>query len=747
MEVHGMQKEWRTEKDGVLVVRTCAWSPPGDHPVGCGLKLHVKDGKLVKVEGDEEHPVTKGRVCIRCLTLPEYVNHPDRILYPMKRAKADRGKDAWERITWDEAYDIIEAATRKVWAEYGKQAIVEFTGTGREAVMYCMSFCNGVFGSPNVSYSQSGFSCYGPRTVLTAYVMGVGYPEVDNASRFPDTYDHEGWVLPKYIMCWGKEPLKSNPDGFFGHSLIDMMKRGTKIICVDPRITWLGTKAEYVLQLRPGTDGALAMAMLNVIIEEDLYDHDFVDNWCYGFDALRERVQECTPQWAEEITWVPKEKIRAVARTYATNTPSSIAWGLAIDQNKYGIQLGQAVLALMVITGNFDVAGGISVGQRDDSLEPLQALNEWKILPPEVKQMQLGLKEYPGLVNVLGQCQPDCVLDALETGRPYPIKMGFLESSNLLTPTACAQPKRWHDALLKLDFVFATDVFMNPTIMACADVFLPLASLAEHDGVVLTHYGLNLSFVGPINKALQMGECKSELEIMLDLGKRLNPEEWPWETPEEFLNIKLGTIPFDELREMGVYQPQVEYKKYERGLIRPDGEPGVNTPTGRIELYSTVLEHLGDDPLPYYHEPPYSPISRPDLAAEYPLILTTGARTFASFHSEHRQVPSCRKIVPDPIIELHPDTADELGIREGDWVLIQNMFGEAKEKAHLTRAIDPRVVHAQHGWWYPEQDSEEPSLFGVWESNINSLMPHKEIGIVGFGSNYKSTLCKLSRVD
>ncbi|WP_165062336.1 molybdopterin-dependent oxidoreductase [Adlercreutzia sp. ZJ154] len=743
-----MDQEWRTVlEDGTCVTRSCAWSPPGDHPVGCGVRLFVKDGKLVKVEGDPDHPVTKGRLCPRCLTLPEYLNHPDRILYPMKRNREDRGKDAWKRISWDEALDLITDEVVRARETYGAESIVEFTGTGRQAVMYCMMFANGILGTPNVCYSQSGYSCYGPRTVATAYVMGVGYPEIDNACRFPDTYDHPGWQRPNYIILWGKAPLESNPDGFFGHSIIDLMKRGTKIISIDPRINWIGTKAEYHLQLRPGTDAALAMAMLNVIIGEDLYDHDFVENWTYGFDELAERVKDATPEWAEEITWVKADKIREVARIYAKNTPSSIAWGLAIDQNKNGVQAGHAIMALMVITGNFDVPGGISVGMRDNNLEPLQSLNRWEILPDETRNKMIGKQEYPALTNVLGQCQPDLVLDALETGDPYQLHVGFFESSNLLTPTACAQPKRWRDALRKLDFIFALDTFMNPTIMACADVVLPLASYAEGDGVVLTHYGLNVSFVGPINKALSMGECKSEIEVMLDLAKRLNPDEWSWKTPEEVLNAKLGGLTFEKLREMGVYQPQVEYKKHEKGLIRPDGQPGVNTPTGKIELYSTVFESFGEDPLPYYTEPPYSPVSQPELAKEFPLILTTGARTFASFHSEHRQVPSLRRLVPDPIVEINPETADEYGIKEGDWVLIKNMFGEAREKAHLTPLINKNVVHAQHGWWYPEEDPEEPNLFGNWKSNVNSLMPHKQIGHLGFGSNYKSTICSIELAD
>jgi anaerobic selenocysteine-containing dehydrogenase len=245
-----------------------------------------------------------------------------------------------------------------------------------------------------------------------------------------------------------------------------------------------------------------------------------------------------------------------------------------------------------------------------------------------------------------------------------------------------------------------------------------------------------------------VGETKSDLEVCFELGKRLNPKAWPWDNVSDFFTEQLKPdtgFGFEELREKGLYQPGYTYKKHEKGLLRFDGEPGFNTVTGMVELCSTLFESWGDDALPYHEEPPYSPYSTPELAKEYPLTLTTGARKYTSFHSEHRQLKTLREIDANPEMEIHPETAAGLGIIEGDWVVIENMFGKARMVAHLTEAIHPKVVHATHGWWFPEKEAAEPSLFGVWESNINTLMPHQHNGKLGFGDTFKSILCKVYR--
>ena len=583
--------------------------------------------------------------------------------------------------------------------------------------------------------------------------MGGGYPEIDNACRYPDRYDHDGWEAPKYILMWGKEPLKSNPDGFWGHSVIDLMRRGTKLIVVDPRVHWLASRAEQVVQLRPGSDTALALAMLNVVVEEDLYDHDFVEKWCYGFDEFADRVRQYTPEWAEPITWIDKEQIVDVARKFATSKHSALGWGLAVDQNLNGVQLAQCLLSLMAITDNLDVPGGCTLGTPiagDD--DPARDMASWGfesgILKPEVWGKRLGAKEYPGFSTIMNQCHPDFTLDVLESGEPYKIHMAYFHSSNVVSGAIAAQPDRWYEALKDIEFGVAQEVFMNPTAMALADVFLPLTTFAEHDGHVQPHYGLNAAFEAAINKAVTVGECKCDIEIMIDLGKRMHPEFWnQFEGVVDYLEKRVipKGMTFDEFREAGVLQPPEVYRKYEKGMLRPDGQMGFLTATGRFELYSTAFASFGEDPLPYYKEGPFTPVSRPDLAEDFPLILTTGARTYVSFHSEHRQIPSLRDMVPDPLLDINPEDARKLGIKDGDWVLIENQFGSCRQRANVTPTILPGVVHAMHAWWYPEKDPEVPSLFGAYESNVNTLLPNGYIGKLGFGDTFKANLCKVTK--
>ena len=291
-----------------------------------------------------------------------------------------------------------------------------------------------------------------------------------------------------------------------------------------------------------------------------------------------------------------------------------------------------------------------------------------------------------------------------------------------------------------------------------------------------------------MNKALQVGECKSDIEICLMFGQRLNPTWWPWYKPagdtldvsklahsespaevtsaqgrgkldldalqkgvEDFFSDQLSELGYDwkQFQELGIYQPGAhgfEYEKYEKGLLRFDGEPGFNTITGQIEAYSILYESWGEDPLPYYEEPNYSQISKPDLAGQYPLISTSGSRRYSSFHSEHRHVPSLRQIDPWPWVQINPETAKEYGVTDGDWCEVYNMFGEARFKAEVTPIIKPGILNCAHGWWFPEQDGEEPNLFGVWKSNFNSLVPHFNVGKLGFGAPYKGVMCNLRRV-
>ena len=747
-------KPWRFEEDGLTVTRGCAWSPPGCHPTGCGIKTYVNsNGELVRVEGDENHPITNGRLCVRCLTIRDYVYNPDRVLYPMKRAREDRGKNKWERITWDEAYDTIAEKVKYFKDKYGAESILVMGGTGREGGPMLPAYAHACLGTPNACYTQSGYSCYIPRVAGTTYVMGVAYPEMDYAGGLPGRYDDPAFKLPELIVFWGKDPLPTNGDGLFGHAAIDMMRRGSKLMSIDPRVNWVATRADWHLRLRPGTDTALGMAMLNVIIEEDLYDHDFVDKWCYGFEQLAERVKEMPAEKAAEICDLDANQIREAARVYAAAKPAQIAWGLAIDQKSNGVQAGHCIMALEAITGNIDVPGGQLIGDVNDGLELGFG---WNNLGPELQSKILGIKEYPAYVGLVLNAQCDMVLDALEAGddaKYYPFKMGVFEDTNFLAGTCAAQPKRWHDAMVKnLEWCFGIDVWMTPTIQATCEIFLPLSSTVEHDTVVYTHYGASPIMAGAVNKSITVGDCKGDCEIFYELGLRCMPINFEkYKDYYDFLaDYRLAyKKSFEELREEVVHQKteMCGYYKYESGRLRPDGMPGFNTPTGRVELYSTMFRQFGEDPLPYYEEPQLSPVSTPEKMEEYPFVLTTGARTYCYFHSEGKQIPYLREINPDPLIEINPEDALKHGIADGQWVEVASPFGKCVLKAKVSQIVKPGVVHAQHGFWFPEKDPEEPSLYEVWRSNINELIPHFMVGKLGFGAPFKCLICSVKPVS
>lgn len=748
-KTNDLGKPWRYKDGDLTVTRTAPWSPPGCHPVGCGVKLYVdKEGKLVKVEGDENQQITQGRLCVRCLTLKDYIYNPSRIVYPMKRDPKYRGQhDKWERCTWDEALDIIEDNYRRITAEYGNESVVFFVGTGREGGTL------GPYGtymlrSPNMCYTQSGYACYVPRMAAAAYNLGSPYPEIDYAGGLSGRYEDPAFTVPECIMIWGKAPLASNPDGFFGHAVIDMMRRGARLISVDPRTTWLSTRADYHLNLRPGTDTALALAMLNIIIQEDLYDHQFVEYWCYGFDQLAERVATMSVEKAAEITGLDADYIAEAARMYANAKPASLQWGLAFDQQTNGMQLSHCAIALMAITGNVDVPGGqilgnASAGQNETGFGFESALGK------ELISKMIGLKEYPAYANTILDAHADLTLRALETGDPYPIKMGFYAGNNLMSCTSM-EPKRWHDAMVKsLEFCFTLETFMTPSAEATCDVFLPLATAAEEDGVDFAHYGATPVGTGFMNKAITVGEAKTDMETCMIVGKRLNPQLWEgYNDVYDFIDdLRLhNNHHFKDVCKEVYVQKDVEYYKYETGHLRKDGQPGFNTPTGRIELWSTMFRQFGDDPLPYYEEPDYSPVSSPELLEQYPFVLTTGARPFAFFHSENRQIPFCRELNPDPILEINPETAKEINLIDGQWCEVWNQFGSAKMKAKVSVIVEPGVIHAQHAWWFPEDDPDEPNLYGTFRSNINNLIPNFHFGKLGFGAPCKSVLCNVKPI-
>ena len=751
--------EWQWQEGEYTVTRTTHWSPPGCHN-GCGVLLYTKDGELVKVEGDPLNAVANGKLCMRCLTMPEAVHHPDRLKYPMKRA-GERGENKWERISWDEAYDTITKNVLETKEKYGSESIVVVHGTGRNIGWQVPYFASACMETPNVStFGFSGFACYLPRMIGTSAKFGDMFI-CDTSQTHADRYANEDWQVPGVILVWGCEPIKSNADGFLGHWLVECVEMGSKIISVDPRLTWWGARAAYWLPARPGTDAVLAMALLHVIVTEDLYDHDFVEKWCYGFEAMAERVADKTPEWAQTFCECDPEDIRGAARLIAGSSSCCCQWGLAFEQQIAALGVTETVADIMAITGNVDNPGGNILTRCAYLIEKRYGLGD-EYIDPEIYSRKL-IAQVSGIneSNIVSCADTDAILAAIETGEPYQPMLFWIQSSNAL---ACASmdPARTRKALMKVPFIVVADPFMTPTAQAVADIVLPVAMSCERNSC--------RTWWTPVRtmiKVSQYYEAKSDEQICLDLGKRILPEHWPWETDEEWANWYLT----DQLTPGGTQYdrdwwdtahnagddyrgncPGIDYGwewgqtyyKYAKGLLRPDGQPGFSTPTGRIELWSFGFDHWGVDPLPYHVEPPESPLSTPNTYKDFPIVLSGGGRSFEFFHSEHRQLPTMREFHEWPLVMVSPEDCKKYGVHDGEWIWVENSRGaKFKQKVKETIEVTPGRIHAEHGWWFPEQDGAEPNFYGCYDSNLNNMTEPFRVGQGGIGSPIKSMLCKI----
>jgi len=802
------------------IIRTTTWSAgPGCHG-GCGVLAHIEDGRLVKIEGDPEHPWNQGRLCARCLAMTQYVHHPDRLTRPLKRV-GERGEGRWQEISWDEAFDLIEKRLKKIREEFGPESVIFSMGTGRDIGPWICMLAY-AYGSPNVMFALSGIACYSPRIAAVDTIQG-DYCILDAAQWFPKRYDDPRYKVPKCIVIWGYNIPASCPDNVFGHWIIDLMKRGTEIIAIDPRLSWFASRAKKWLQLRPGTDGALAMGFLNVIINEGLYDRAFVEKWTNAAHLIRsdaakllresdlvdsgsasnfvvwdmvrgapavwdateldykqagvkpalegdyevrlasgakvpvktvwsafcQQVGEYPVKRVSEITWVPEKDIVEAARFYAESKPAAIHWGVPIDMTPAITPTVQAIANLWCLTGNLDVPGGnvISRYAFDAVAYALPGTKGViKLKSKEADSKRIGADRYGPLNRFIWRAQTDLVLEQIFTGKPYPIKGMWIQTCNPVAGIGL-DPKKWVEALKKLDFVVAVDLFMTPTAQL-ADVVLPSATFLEKDG--LRSWWVPLQ---SINKAMTVAECKPDVEINFELARRFDPD-FRWQSIHELYDeiIKPAGMTYKELQAKGWAfppegHPSTPYHRFEKGLLRPDRKPGFQTPSGRIELYSSIREEWGLEPMAHYEEPPFTPVSQPELYKKYPLILSTGRRSPVYFHAEHRNIPWLREIDPDPVIEIHPDTAKSLGIGDGEWVWVENWLGRCKFKAKITLVVPTWMVMATHGWWFPEKPGAEPSLYGVWESNVNQLIPMSFQGKDGLGAPMKHLLCQVYKAS
>lgn len=688
---------------------------------GCGALLHVRDGRLVKIEGDHDSPLSHGRLCPIGTVTVDLVNHPGRLKFPQRRI-GPRGSGKWERISWDEALEEISRRLLSIRGKFGPESIALGTGTGRHHIRWVSRFAHAL-GTPN--WCEPGFAqCFHPRVNTCLLTFG----------DFP-VCDYPGETPPACMLFWGHNPTDSGPDGETRFAVREALDNNPKIIVVDPRETDLAKRADLWLRVRPGADDALALAMLNVVIGEQLYDEAFVRAQTHGFGALAAHVRLFTPEWAEPITWVPAEKIRAAARLFARTRPGMLEWGCAIEHTPKCIQTVRALSMLPVLTGNVDVPGGWVFGGRAIGSFPSLIEN----LAPETAAKRLGADRFK-LLGGEGADLPAAhiptLLQAMREGKPYPVKAFLVFGNNTLA--TYANSKLVHESLMKLDFMVCADLFMTPT-GELADILLPAAAWPELDQIVgLPTVAANVALAQ--QKVVQVGECKSDEEMFVALARKMKLPVGT-EDVKDVLNaqLKAGGLgyDFDQLARRGFAVAPPRYRRYEKS--------GFKTPTGKIELYSTRFEKMGYAPLPSYAEPPESPYSAPEVAREFPLVLTTGGRIPFYFNSEHRQIANLRKARRDPLAEIHPDTAARHGIRNGDWMWIETRRGKIRQRAKLSEGMDPRVVNAEFGWWFPDEPGPE---YGIWKSNANVLTDNGPPYDPQMGTyQLRGLLCRVARVE
>jgi anaerobic selenocysteine-containing dehydrogenase len=691
----------------------------------CGVLVHLNNRKVTRVEGDPECPANKGTLCVKGLAAVETLYHPDRLKYPLKRAGA-RGGGKWQRVSWDEALKTIAQAMNRAKIAYGGESVAFSHGDPKGFEHYIVRLCN-VFGTPNICDTRP--VCSIPRRFGATITYGFKTIGTDAS---PD-FDYP----PACILMWGANIAFTHLPNYV--RLQQALKKGLKLVVIDPRKTSLAEKADLWLQPRPKTDLALALGMMNIIINEELYDRSFVDEWTIGFDRLQKHIKDYPVEKVEKITWIPAEKIIEAARLYATTKPASIQDGNAMDDDLNSVQTARAIGILRAITGNLGIPGGdIDWTDLPLGLKPTYAPGQPEVLSFTMDEKMSGdqRKKMIGAdvgfapVPMVRIVPSQLLVKAILNEKPYPVKVLCVHANNPLMTWANAQEV--YKSLMALDFLYVSDQFMTPTA-ELADIVLPAATYLEVNSVAFRS-----PFVHVRQKVTQIGEAWPDKKMINELAKKLGLGEFFWEDVDEALDIILKPmgLTFDEFRSIGNFTAEKGYRKHERD--------GFDTPSGKVEIYSSLFEKWGYDPIPVYYELPETPYSDPELAKEYPLIFTTwhheGYR-----HSNNRQITSLRGMEPDPVVEIHAKTAKNLGIEDGDWVYIENKRGRVKQRAVLTEGIDPRVVAPSYGWWFPEQSVE--SLYGWRESNINILTDSEPPYNPQIGStNLRGTLCRVYKV-
>lgn len=687
------------EKKPIKKIRTTCGNCHND----CGVIVNVQDGVIVSIEGDPDHPFNRGALCPKGQAFVDVIYSPDRLQYPMKRA-GERGEDKWERISWNDAYAYIDENLTKIKEEYGAETLLYTNGAPVQNIVrnaFCEFYARygtvNMVGAPNL--------CFVPRLVALKNTYGF---------RCEEDYNNTD-----LIICWGGNPFASLRPGAYmcydkhgnASPILDAKDRGAKLIVIDPIFTETAAKADQFIPIKPSTDGALANAMANVVISEDLYDHEFVEQWCSGWDEYRACMESYTPEWAEGITGVPADTIRELARTYATTERVALHEGNSLALHSNCVQAVRSIGCLRAICGKVDRVGCNACFPSVVGDPVSYELGNPTGMKTTVKAeaASVNATRYPMFLNGMPGA-----LDAIETGDPYTPHglMGYHTN----TIMAQGDYHRNKDLLQKLDFICYTELFMTETCRQLADIVLPDVSWAERWDYRI-YPGESGAVVAARQPAIEpLHECKTAYEMEYELATKMGMADgYPWTNQEEFIEYALSSegLTIDEWKEnpVRVFGTH-EYEKFLSGKLRADGEPGFDTPTGKVMLFSVPFEKNGYDPLPNYVPCFGTPEGSPELGAQYPLI-GTNRRTVNYVHFKYRNNPYLLENHPEPELSLNPADAESRNLKDGDAVKAISHRGEAGFILRVSERVMPGVAWVDGGWGNPW---DKPN------SNMNALV-------------------------
>lgn len=690
--------------------------------VGCGSLIHIADGKVVKIAGNPAHPHSRGGFCAKGMNAPiASLYHPKRPLQPLRRT-GERGEGKFEPATWEEVLAEISERLINIKQEHGGRSLAGAVSNQYYDRGVAMSLLLRSFGSPNYMINQD--LCTGSRS--TAGLMTGLAAEPGSELRRSDC-----------ILVVGRSPSEAN--------IVDWMdiraakQAGAKLIVIDPRETQLAKLADIWLAVRPGTDAALALSLVNELFDQQLINKDFVEKWCVGVDLLQARASKYPAGDAEEITGVAAHLIKGAAKMFASSKRSSMVLGHGIDAQANGVYTAMAFHALIALTGNVDREGSNRLAKYLPGFRDyVSIVRDPRFRMPTAREAQIiGGDKYPlwtGARSWGSAAHNPSVINAILTEDPYPIKAMYVSGVNIL----CTYPGMQNtiEAFKKLDLLVVATDHITPTA-EYADYVLPKTTLLEERAVFAEVLAPCLSVV---NRALApLGQVKSDMEIAIALTAYLREKGGldfdllPWKHELEFIEYQLENtgLRYEQL-EAGFSCFDFEYGTYEH--------TGFKTPTKKIELWSSVLDEFGYDPLPDYHAPSYASTSD-----GYDLLLMTGIRVMGLHHSRFRNHAWARRGQRYPQVKLHPSLAAEYEIADGDWIWIEVLGGSRRVYLHakLSNEVPPKSLATGMGWWFPELSGADR---GALRFNVEAAIPYGPICDPISGSpESRNCACRIGR--